>query len=242
MDTTWLDFDISGLMLPIICSEGTVRGLSEFGKFMRTVSFVGPRKAQRSDTREEKSCNILTALDLVTKREDTLFTAGCCSTQPQIIHTLTWSLAFLSASSSFCILSALSSALSAWSCNDLIFRFTASSDVTPAIFFYYFYYHYPTKGPLQRNYSGGSSTVFWEIIKTQDDVGVCWRLQEASDRERARPRNALIAFHPGSSNNKTDRRQVQSAMAHWNCTSRTNKYVWTKYYAEFISAGSVFFS
>lgn len=49
------------------------------------------------------------------------------------VNMLTWSLAFLSASNSFCIRSALSSAASTCSCNDLILRFTASRDVTPAI-------------------------------------------------------------------------------------------------------------
>lgn len=46
---------------------------------------------------------------------------------------LTCSLAFLSASNSFCNLSAFSSAPSACSCKNLIFRLTASSDVAPAI-------------------------------------------------------------------------------------------------------------
>lgn len=55
------------------------------------------------------------------------------------VNMLTCSLAFLSTSSSFCNLSALSSALSACSCNDLIFRFTASSDVGPAIVYSNYY-------------------------------------------------------------------------------------------------------
>lgn len=46
---------------------------------------------------------------------------------------LTCSLAVFSASNSFCNLSDLSSAPSACSCKNLIFRLTASSDVVPAI-------------------------------------------------------------------------------------------------------------
>lgn len=46
---------------------------------------------------------------------------------------LTCSLSFLCASNSLCNLSALSSAASVFSCKTLIFRLTASSDVTPAI-------------------------------------------------------------------------------------------------------------
>lgn len=98
---------------------------------------------------------------------------------------LTCSLAVFSASNSFCNLSDLSSAPSACSCKNLIFRLTASSDVVPAIVYCSTIFFFKDK--LERN--------FRENVKQRDDVLDC---DESAQAFWRRAVQCLPAICPGS--------------------------------------------
>lgn len=130
------DFGISGLTLPIISAQP--------GAAEDSVEKLHGAQVKLSGAYGEKSL-YLTALNSNCRPTWAEHTGGDVTMRKMCVicsfslviyaqkNMLTWSLAFLSASKSFCNLSALSSAPSAWSCKDLIFRLTASSDVVPAI-------------------------------------------------------------------------------------------------------------
>lgn len=92
-------------------------------------------------------------------------------------NMLTCSLVFLSATNSCCNLSALSSATSACSCKNLIFRFTASSDVAPAIVHSYLFVCifliYMSEIKKNKDFTVSCSRISEKFGKQRDDVLDC---------------------------------------------------------------------
>lgn len=166
------DFGISGLTLPIISAQP---GAAE-DSVEKLHGAQVKLSLQHCGTYGEKSL-YLTALNSNCRPTWAEHTGGDVTMRKMCVicsfslviyaqkNMLTWSLAFLSASKSFCNLSALSSAPSAWSCKDLIFRLTASSDVVPAIV-----YSHKLKKKKKKGLHYELPHSFREIDKERDDV------------------------------------------------------------------------